>query len=97
MTRVNNNTQLMLDLTDLLQDFSFSTQKQFEILSGKIESAYRDGLLDVEDYEQLQKRERFEMYYEELVERNCMDLSMRMIGYLDTLRKKMEEYDSVSF
>ena len=91
----HNNAGLAYDLSDLLKEFSIETQKQFEQLSGTIEDANKSGLLDPENYEQLMKREKFDSAYTELVERACMDLSMKMMRYLDDLGKKLEEYNNI--
>lgn len=92
---VHNNVGLVNNLNDLLREFSIETQKEFEHLSGTIESANKSGLLDPENYEQLMNREKFNVSYEELVEHCCMDLCMKMYGYLDELARKMEEYNRV--
>lgn len=92
---VHNNAGLAYNLSDLLRDFSTTVQRQFQDLFDTIEDAYRSGLLDIENYEQLMQREKFNFAYADLIDHSCKDLSIKMTNYLEDLAKKMEEYNNI--
>ncbi len=95
MNDVHNNADLAIQLADLLLEFSLTTQKEFEQVSGLIENGRNRGILEDTVYEEIVKTARFEVAYQELVERNCMDLATRMHAYLHELSKKMIEYNNI--
>jgi len=95
MKDVHNNADLAVQLADLLNEFSITTQKEFEQVSGLIEDGRRKGVLEDTVYEEIVKTAKFETAYQELVERNCMDLASRMHSYLMELSQKMIEYNNI--
>lgn len=95
MKDVHNNADLAVQLADLLLEFSTTTQREFEQVSGLIEDGRQKGILEDTVYEEIVKTAKFEIAYQELVENNCMDLATRMHSYLYELSKKMLEYNNI--
>ncbi len=95
MNDVHNNADLAIQLADLILEFSTTTQKEFEQVYGLIEDGRQKGILEDTVYEEIVKTAKFEIAYQELVEKNCMDLATRMHSYLLELSKKMIEYNNI--
>ena len=95
MNDVHNNASLAVQLADLLYEFSITTQKEFEQVFGLIEEGRRKGVLEDTVYDEIVKTAKFEIAYQELVEKNCMDLASKMHTYLIELNQKMIEYNNI--
>lgn len=95
MKDVHNNADLATSLADLLKDFSDTTIREFEQINDTINDGRSKGILEETVYEEIVSTASFDISFQELVEKDCKDLSVRMQNYLHDLAEKMLEYNNI--